>query len=279
MLARLLIFRSYSKNVAAATAASSAGEAPTKGGRDASNPSSSGAASAGKDKGKAPNRLRLNMAERVLMERHVESVSQISHTAEERVIKQMSTRTMHKILPLSIKDTSTDEVRLLARQVLLRQRARAAASFTDKNGVPILTPINGIGHFVLSLQRVLFTYCSHAKDSDGMRDFLSSNLSTLAEAHPGVEFVVEPRWGHLPLIRGFFLRGHQKVLCVKNMMPLQIIEAFLKLRNSSGQALQPFHQKVRSSAPAIRPIWSPFHMLNEGKNDPLSLYRSGSRKK
>lgn len=221
-------------------------------------------------------RLRLNMADRVLMERKVTRIGQISHTAEERVIKQLSTRTMHRILPLSTRDGSGDQVRLLGRQMLLEQRRRATASWVDRFGVPTLTPVNGLGHFVLPLQRVLFTYCSHARDSDGVRTFLSRELCKLAQEHPGIEFVVEPRWSRLPLIRGFFLRGVQKALCLKNFTSAQVQEAFFKLRNSSGQPLRPFHQQVLSKAPAVRPIWSPFHMLVEGKNDPLSQYKAKS---
>lgn len=221
-------------------------------------------------------RMRLNMADRVLMERKVTRIGQISHTAEERVIKQLSTRTMHRILPLSKNDGSGDQVRLLSRQMLLEQRRRATASWVDRFGVPTLTPVNGLSHFVLPLQRVLFTYCSHARDSDGVREFLGRELPTLAQEHPGIEFVVEPRWSRLPLIRGFFLRGIQKVLCLKNFTSAQVREAFFKLRNSSGQPLRPFHQQVLSKAPAVRPIWSPFHMLVEGKNDPLARYKSNS---
>lgn len=35
--------------------------------------------------------------------------------------------------------------------------------------VPLLKPRNGVGHFVLPLQRILFTYCSHCGDSTSTR--------------------------------------------------------------------------------------------------------------
>lgn len=216
------------------------------------------------------------MAERILNIRRVDSIAKINHTAEERIKKQISTKSAHKILPLSSTDTAADKVRKLAREIILDQRARAAASLVDKHGIPILTPVNGIGHFVLSLQRIVFTYCSHARDSDGIKEFLSKNLHILAERDPGIEFVVEPRWGKLPLIRGFFLNGHSKVLCVKSMTSEEVMERYLLLRNSSGKQLEKFHQKVKSTAPAVRPIWSPFHMNNFGKNDPIEPYRTNN---
>jgi hypothetical protein len=215
------------------------------------------------------NSLRPNLAERVLTDRHVTSIKQIMHTAEQRIAKQLSTRSAHKVLPFSKNDDTTTQVRLLARRILLQQRARAAASFTDKNGVPVLSPANGVGHFILPLQRVSFTYCSHSGDSRGIREYLSKNLPALATSNPTVEFVIEPRWGRFPQIQAWFLAGHTKQLCVKNMSPAKVHESFLKLRNSSGRPLRRFRQGVDSYAPAIRPLWSPFHMLSGDKNNPL----------
>lgn len=219
-----------------------------------------------------PNALRLNLAERVLRDRKVTKITEIMHSAEERVTKQMSTRTAHKILPLSKGDNAADQVRLLARKMLLDQRRRASLPFTDKNGVPQLQPVNGVGRFVLPLTRVHFMYCSHRADSTGLREFLSKNLKELVTSNPGIEYVVEPRWGEFPQIKGFFVNGNEKQLCVKNFSTKEIYEAFMKLRNSSGKKLQKFKQKVTSTAPAIRPLWSPFHMLSDGKNNPFQRF-------
>lgn len=35
--------------------------------------------------------------------------------------------------------------------------------------IPALQPRNGAGHYVLPLQRIHFTYCSHCGDSHGIR--------------------------------------------------------------------------------------------------------------
>lgn len=221
---------------------------------------------------KLPGTLRLNLAERVLIDRGAVSIKQIMHTAKERVSKQISTKTAHTVLPLSKRDKSSDTVKKMARSILLEQRFKASRTWTDKYGVPILSPVNGVGHFILPLQRILFTYCSHRADSTSLREYLKRNLKSLAESNPGVEFVVEPRWGHPPLLRGFFLDGHDKVLCVKNYTIEKVHEAFLNLRNSSGRPLRRFRQGVTSFAPAIRPLWSPFHMLATRKNYPLESF-------
>ena len=222
---------------------------------------------------------RMTMAERVLMERRVMRISQISDTAEARVRKQISTRTAHRVLPLSHTDQSTDEVCRLARQVLLHQRARTRATWTDKQGLPKLTPVNGMGHFVLPLTRIHLQYCSHAGDAVGIREFLSHHLYQLAKANPSVEFVVEPRWGRFPLMRAHYLQGNSKAVCARNLTANECLEMFMKLRNSSGQTLRPFHPQVKSSTPAVRPIWSPFHMKDvNGKNDLLRFLHAPREK-
>lgn len=233
-----------------------------------------------KEKGKGGQSARKpSLAERVLLDRKVSSIDHIMHTPQERVRTQISTRTAHRILPLSPKDNAGREVRLLARSILLKQRERAATPLGDKIGIPPLTPVNGVGRFVLPLQRIIFTYCSHARDSDGIKEYLRANLKSLAESNPSVEFVVEPRWGHFPLIRGFFLHGREKVVCVKNYTIHQVHEAFMMLRNSSGSPLKKFRQAVKSMAPAVRPLWSPFHSLSSYKNNYLLPFTSAKGRK
>lgn len=211
--------------------------------------------------------------ERIFNERRVTSIQQLKHTPEERVSKLISTRTAHKILPLSSQDDTAKTVRLIARSILLQARQRASLGSVEKNGIPVLQPVNGIGRFTLPLQRIVFTYCSHAGDSHGMRDFLSSHLKKLAETDPGVEFVVEPRWGRFPLMAAFYIGGREKTVCVKSLAVETIMERYRDLRNSSGAKLVRFRQHVESKAPAVRPLWSPFHMLQDDrKNNPLIYY-------
>lgn len=212
--------------------------------------------------------------ERIFNQRGVNSIQQLQHTPEQRIAKLISTRTAHKLLPLSPEDDTAQTVQRIARGILLRARQRSALSYVERNGIPVLRPVNGIGRFTLPLQRIVFTYCSHAGDSGGMRDFLSAHLRELAERDPGVEFVVEPRWGRFPLMAAFYLGAREKTVCVKNCAVEEIMERYLTLRNSSGAKLVRFRQRVESKAPAVRPLWSPFHMLNDDrKNNPLIYYQ------
>lgn len=45
------------------------------------------------------------------------------------------------------------------------KKAMAKTAAKDEGHIPDLKPQNGVGHFVLPLQRIHFTYCSHNGDS------------------------------------------------------------------------------------------------------------------
>lgn len=228
----------------------------------------------GKEERKPPKSL-LTLAEQILKERGATSYAQIADRPAQRIKKLISTRSVHRVLPLSRRDRSNTIVQQTARAILLQHRRRAALSWSEKNGVPRLLPANGIGHFVLPLVRLHFSYCSHNGDSAGLRQYLRDNLAKLAEADPSVEFVVEPRWGRYPLLRAWYIGGRSKCVCVRRMTAKQVHEMFLKLRDSSGRTLVRFRQAVKSTAPAVRPLWSPFHSLNTTlKNNPLMNFVS-----
>ncbi len=190
-------------------------------------------------------------------------------------------------------------IQAIARQVLLESRERAAASWIDRKGVPIVSPRNGMGHYILPLQRVTFHYCSHYGDSAGLREYLRTHLARLARDNPTVEFVVEPRWSRQALIRAFYLVPHshqhhnnlvvksgapatrneaisaavkENFYCIANWTVADIDALLGRIRASSGLTQTPFHQKVISRVRAVRPIWSPFHMANGPKNDPIAFY-------
>lgn len=55
------------------------------------------------------------------------------------------------------------------------------------------------------------------------------------------------------------VEARRRVMSVANMGPHEIGAVVEGLRSSSGAKARPFHQAVASDAPAVRPLWSPFH--------------------
>jgi large subunit ribosomal protein L43 len=122
-------------------------------------------------------------------------------------------------------------------------------------------------------------------------EYLKKDFVNFAKANPQIEFVVEPRAAHHPIIRGhycecsesgilglwdctkstndlkhnicFFLgsvNGREKVICVRNMEPYEIKQKVQLLKDSSGAKLKNLAKRpVISTTESDRGIWSPFH--------------------
>lgn len=60
------------------------------------------------------------------------------------------------------------------------------------------------GTFVLPCRKLVFEYCERWQSSKGTRDFLTSEVVSLAQSNPSVEIVVRQRPGKHPVVRGFY---------------------------------------------------------------------------
>jgi len=70
---------------------------------------------------------------------------------------------------------------------------------------------------------------------------------------------VSPRPHKHPIIRGTYINGREKVICVRNLEHNQILQKAELLRNSSGLRLKKLKKPVQSLNESVRGIFSPFH--------------------
>jgi large subunit ribosomal protein L43 len=70
---------------------------------------------------------------------------------------------------------------------------------------------------------------------------------------------VSPRPGKHPVIKGQYINGREKAVCVRNLEPGQIVEKALLLRDANGEKLKRVTKPVKSLNESVRGIWSPFH--------------------
>ena len=93
--------------------------------------------------------------------------------------------------------------------------------------------------------------------------FLQTHLSAFAKQNPGIEVAVSPRPGRHPVIRGHYVNGRDKAICVRKMTPQEILEKTMILRNASGEKLKKSNRAgrhmVRSINESVRGIWDPYH--------------------
>ncbi|KAK5738135.1 39S ribosomal protein L51, mitochondrial [Elasticomyces elasticus] len=118
---------------------------------------------------------------------------------------------------------------------------------------------NGVGAFVLQCKRLDFHYCDWAGSSRGMNAFLKHHLPLFAAQNPSIEISVSPRPGRHPVIKGQYINGREKAICVRNMEPTEVNKKAELLKTASGEKLRRDRRPVKSVNESVRGVWSPFH--------------------
>jgi len=136
-----------------------------------------------------------------------------------------------------------------------------------------------VGAFILQCKRLDFHYCDWAGSSKGMKYvlpplfavalcdanayllslFLRDTLPRFAKANPSVEITVSPRPRKHPVIKGTYINGREKAICVRNLEPNSILQKAILLRDASGEKLRKETKPVKSINDSVRGIWSPYH--------------------
>ena len=92
-----------------------------------------------------------------------------------------------------------------------------------------------------------------------MNSFLRHQLPAFAAANPGIEISVSPRPGKHPVIKGHYVNGREKAVCVRNLDALEVVQKADLLRVANGEKLRRERQPVKSLNEGVRGVWSPFH--------------------
>lgn len=88
---------------------------------------------------------------------------------------------------------------------------------------------------VKQLKELLIRYSDYDGSSKGIRDWMRSSLVTFATKNP--EFIIKTQLKRNvhPFVRGYYLNGNDKTICIKNQSP-ELIEGYINdLRNQIGR--------------------------------------------
>jgi large subunit ribosomal protein L43 len=93
--------------------------------------------------------------------------------------------------------------------------------------------------------------------SQGLREYIETRGSELVRTNP--QFIVEIRKhrGHHPVLRGEYLNGRDKVICVKNANIEDIETQIQLLRNTNGKKIKKVAD-VQTKLSTIQGLWHPF---------------------
>lgn len=98
-----------------------------------------------------------------------------------------------------------------------------------------------------------------------MNAFIKNSLPSFARANPQIEITVSPRPRKHPVVRGHYINGKERSVCVRNLEKEQILEKTEFLRDASGEKNKRTNKKVMSLNESVRGIWSPFHNQTVGQ--------------
>ncbi|EFW19523.1 39S ribosomal protein L51, mitochondrial [Coccidioides posadasii str. Silveira] len=123
----------------------------------------------------------------------------------------------------------------------------------------LATGRNGVGAFILQCKRLDFHYCDWAGSSKGMNSFLRHALPKFAAENPQIEIRISPRPHKHPIIKGHYINGREKAICVRNLEKDQILQKATLLKEASGEKLKRVRNPVSSTNESVRGIWDPYH--------------------
>ena len=93
-------------------------------------------------------------------------------------------------------------------------------------------------HGVRQLKELVVRYSDLDGSSKGVRDWMRTNLVAMATDNPQLEIKTELKRAVHPYLRGMYVNGNTKTICIKNL-PVEEIETYAKfLRNQIGRKVK-----------------------------------------
>ncbi|RYH26240.1 hypothetical protein EON65_14830 [archaeon] len=91
---------------------------------------------------------------------------------------------------------------------------------------------------VRQCKELLIRYSDRDGSSRGVLSWMNKELVKLAAANPTLQITTEIKRNHHPIVRGNYINGNSKTICIKNLNPQGVHEKVLHLRNQIGRKVR-----------------------------------------
>ena len=110
---------------------------------------------------------------------------------------------------------------------------------------------------VRQLKELVVRYSDLDGSSRGVREWIRTNLVTLAKANPELSIKTELKRAVHPFLRGLYKNGNSKTICVKNIGADEVHSFALDLRNQVGRKTSStgYKMPVFGTRPSVQGEW------------------------
>ncbi|XP_042313582.1 39S ribosomal protein L43, mitochondrial [Sceloporus undulatus] len=132
---------------------------------------------------------------------------------------------------------------------------------------------NGVGRYLVQLQRLTLTLSRDAQSSRGAREYIEEKVVDFARQNPGIVVYVTPKKCRVPTVVAEYLNGTVKEETLTSKTADEIAQIIYKLANQSGLEIIRIRKPFHTDNPSIQGQWHPF----TNKPSVLSVQNVGQR--